>query len=133
MDVDTYSWLLKSDCPDQIGGLASHSRQFQQVVNLMRNISVKLFLHQRRKFLKVLGLGLVESDRINEFAQLSLRYMLQILQLTHLPKQSLAHDSSRLILGARRQYSRNKHLEGILGLDLDQIDDRDFVVDDLAA
>ena len=111
----------------EVGGLASHARQFAQLLHRVRQHATELLAQHLGQVMQVAGLVVVEADGEDEFFELGHGDCLKGVRRggsAHAGEEALHGAGRALVLRAGRENRAHEHAEGVVGLRLDQFDDR---------
>ena len=98
----------------QVRGLASHSRQHQELVHRRGHATVMRVDEDPARLLHVRGLVAVEAHRINELDDLLFRQRRHRLWRPRRPEQAGRRRGGHCVAGLRREHGGDQHLERIL-------------------
>ena len=128
MDVDADGGEVEADGDREVRGLASDTRKFAELLDRLREDAAELRLKDAGEFLEVTGLVPEEADGIDELLDLGDGEALEVGRGEPLPgrsgEEALHGACGAGVLGAGGEDRTDEHAEGVVGLRLDQFDDR---------
>ena len=129
VSINTDCRLLKSHRDNQIGGFSAHPGQADQLLDSLRNATLKTF-HLPCQAVEVAGLGPEKTNRMNQGGNLLFTEGGKPRQIWRLPEETGCSLGSHLIPGPRREDRRHQDLERVPTLNGDQVNHRHRLVTD---
>ncbi len=123
MSIDADRRFAEGDAAHQVGGLPPDTGQGDQIVDGIGNPAVET-LQGFRQLAEMSRLAPVKTDRIDQAGDPVFRELFEPVDGVGNPEQPLGGERGYLVLGPGGEDSGNEDLEGISGLDGDQVDDR---------
>ncbi len=122
VNIDADGVLIEGHRNNQVGGFTPDSGQFAEVLDRIRNPPTEAGVQGIGQRFQVLGLHSPETDREDQLAQLCFGNVAEVLYVIDDLEQAVGRLGCRLVPGSRAQDGRDQHLERILRLGLDELD-----------
>jgi hypothetical protein len=113
MDVNADRRFVECLGADEVGGLSADTREFDKIIDFVRDTPVKKRDKRGRKLFEVQSLGPIEADRKDEFLQFAAGQFVEIAGLPDDPEKPVANGGSCFVLGAGAEDCGDKNMERV--------------------
>ena len=128
VNINAYCGFVEGDCNNQVCDLPADSWKLDKFVNGIRDPAAKQFVQHEGQLFQVLCLCMVKTYGEDQLLDLRDGQSIEIGgPLDHL-EQAVADLRRGLVFCSCAQYGRDEDHEGILGLALDELDNRRLVL-----
>ncbi len=133
VDIDADPRFIEGFGHNQVGGLASHSREPHQVLDRVGDTSAEKRGNRVGQLLQQSCLGAVESDGEDQLGQHVQRDAAEVIEILNFAKQTLRYGGGRLVFGARAQDGGHQHAKRGQGTDRHKVGNRRGLVLEMGA